>query len=346
VNARRSFVAALRGEVQDAPTGWMMRQAGRYLPEYQALRSGRSFLERVHDPELAAEITMQPVRRFDLDAAVIFCDILMPPAAMGQELEFVDGVGPVLRPPVRSAADVEQLRDFDPHEATGFLGQALRRVRAELGPDRALIGFCGAPFTVASYMIEGGSSRNFEHTKRLALDEPATFARLLDRVVDNQLPYLSMQVEAGADALQLFDSWGGALDADTYRRWLLPSLRRLVAGARATGAPVILYVNGCAHLLEVLLEAEPDCLSVDWRVAPAAARAVAAGPGRRVALQGNLDPCVLFAAPDVVRRETERVLDAFRGHPGYVFNVGSGILPRTPVDGVRAAFDTLRARRG
>ncbi|MEO0650829.1 MAG: uroporphyrinogen decarboxylase [Planctomycetota bacterium] len=339
---RERFLAALGGEVLDGSPGWMMRQAGRYLPEYQAMAEGRTFLERVHDPELAAEITLQPIRRYGMDAAVIFCDILVPPAAMGLDLDFVAGTGPVFANPVRDRDAIEALKDFDAKQDTGFLGDAIRRVRAELGEERAIIGFCGAPFTVASYMVEGGSSRNFEHSKRMMHDAPEDFARLLDRVVDNQLGYLAVQVEAGADALQIFDSWGGALDAYTYERVLGPSLQRLVRGAKDLGVPVIVYLNGCGHLIETLLATEPDCLSIDWRLD---AKAVSAQVGGRAALQGNLDPIVLHAEPDVVRRETERTLDAFKGHPGHVFNVGSGIVPKTPVESVGAAFETLFARR-
>ena len=342
VKPRERFLAALAGETLDAAPGWMMRQAGRYLPEYQALAKGRTFLERVHDPKLAAEITLQPIARYGMDAAVIFCDILVPPAAMGMDLSFVESRGPVMSNPVRDRDAVEALRDFDAAVDTAFLADAIRLVRANLGDERAIVGFCGAPFTVASYMVEGGSSRNFEHSKRLMYDEPETFQRLLDRVVDNQLGYLALQVEAGADALQIFDSWGGALDAATYRAVLLPSLQRLVDGAKQLGVPTIVYLNGCNHLIEVLLETEPDCLSLDWRVDVAVARERVGG---RVALQGNLDPIVLHARPEVVRREVDRVLDAFSGHPGHVFNVGSGIIPKTPVESVGAAFETLLGRR-
>ena len=201
----------------------MMRQAGRYLPEYRALREGSTFLGMVHDSEKATEITLQPIRRYGMDAAVIFCDILVPPAAMGLEVEFVAGKGPLLGPPVRNRDHVESLVDFDAKEATGFLGDSIRGVRAELGDERAIIGFCGAPFTVASYMVEGQSSRNFENTKHLMLSEPETFDRLLERVTHNSIGYLRQQVEAGADALQIFDSWGGALAADVYRCLLYTS---------------------------------------------------------------------------------------------------------------------------
>ncbi len=337
---RERFLAACRRERPEGPPpAWMMRQAGRYLPEYRALREGHGFLELARTPALAAELTCQPIRRFGMDAAVIFSDILLPLEAMGLGLTFEAGEGPRLDPPLRTAADVARLADFDPREATGFLAESLRLVRAELGPERALVGFCGAPFTTASYAIEGGGSRNFEHTKKLLHGEPRTFARLVERLVENLVPYLAMQVEAGADALQLFDSWGGALDAPTYRRALLPGLRRLVEGARATGAPVILYVNGGGHLLELLVETGADVLGIDWRTTPEEA---VARVGSEVALQGNLDPCILFAPPAVVRAETTRVLEGFAAQEGYVFNLGSGILPETPVESVEALFETVR----
>jgi len=339
MSSRQRFLAACRRAPVDRTPAWVMRQAGRYLPEYRALRGQHDFLRMVHDPALAAEVTCQPLRRFDMDAAVIFSDILVPCEAMGVEVRFAEGEGPVLTPAVRSRADVDRLRDFDARSATGFLGEAIRRVRAELGPDKAILGFCGAPWTTASYLIEGGTSRNFEHAKALLHGDPATFERLCARLVENLVPYLAMQVEAGADVLQIFDSWGGALDAETYRKALLPHVRKLVLGAQALGVPVILYVNGCAQLLEVLADAEPDVLGIDWRVTPADA---IARVGARVALQGNLDPCLLFAPPAVVARETERTLAAFAGQNGYVFNLGSGILPGTPVASMEALFETVR----
>jgi uroporphyrinogen decarboxylase len=341
MSPRERFLAACRRQELDLPPAWVMRQAGRYLPEYRALRERHDFLSMCRTPAAAAEVTLQPVRRFGMDAAVIFSDILVPCAAMGLDLRFAEGEGPQLAPPVRSAADVARLADFDPRQATAFLGEAIRLVRKELGKQRAIIGFCGAPWTTASYMIEGGSSRNFENAKRLLLGEPEVFERLCTRLVDNLLPYLALQVEAGADALQIFDSWGGALDAATYRRALLPHVARLVAGAKQLGVPVILYVNGCAQLLEVLADSGADVLGIDWRVEPADA---IARVGARVALQGNLDPCALFAPPAVVAREVARVLDAFAGQRGYIFNLGSGILPGTPVESMEALFRVLRGR--
>lgn len=340
LTSRQRFLAACRRKPVDRAPAWMMRQAGRYLPEYREIRGKHSFLEMVHTPEVAAEVTLQPIRRFGMDAAVIFSDILVPPAAMGMPLEFIEGRGPVMDPPVRSGASLARLKDFDAGGETGFLGEAIQRVRKELGDERGIIGFCGAPFTVASYMVEGQGSRNFEHTKQLLHGEPALFEDLLDMVVRNQLPYLRMQLDAGADVVQIFDSWGGSLDAATYRRVSLPHVKRLVEGVREThpDAPVILYVNGASHLLETLADSGADVLGIDWRVDPEdAIRRV----GGRCALQGNLDPCILFASPSVVEREAQRVLELFAPQKGYIFNLGSGILPKTPVPSVEALWRTV-----
>jgi uroporphyrinogen decarboxylase len=342
LSSRERFLAACAREPLDAPPGWVMRQAGRYLPEYRAIREGKTFLEMCRAPEIAAEITLQPLRRFDMDAAVIFSDILVPPAAMGIDVNFVSGRGPVLEPTLRETSDIERLRDFEPREETAFVGDAIRNVRAELGDEKAIIGFCGAPFTTASYMIEGGGSRNFENTKRWMYSDPAGFGQLLGRVTDNLIPYLAMQVEAGADVLQVFESWGGTLDADTYRGIVLPHVQRLIAAAKTNGVPVVLYANGASHLLETFADAGPDMIGVDWRIAPEdAIRRV----GDRVALQGNLDPCALFAPPEVVEEEVRRTLDRFAPQKGYVFNLGSGILPPTPTESMEAVFRVLRARR-
>ncbi|MFT7677072.1 MAG: uroporphyrinogen decarboxylase [Planctomycetota bacterium] len=316
----------------------MMRQAGRNLPEYRELRKDTPFMQMIHNPAQAAEVTLQPIRRYGMDAAVIFCDILVPAEVLGLHVEIKEGKGPVLTPPVRSMADLDALSAKDVNEHCAFLGEALGKVRAELGDERAMIGFCGAPFTLASYMIEGQSSRNFEHTMEWMLGRPEEFAALQERVVDISIPYLQLQVDAGADALQIFDSWGGTHDAATYREHMLPHVKRLVAAAKDMGVPVILYINGCAHLLEVMKEANPDVISIDWRVDPAEARRVV---GPDFALQGNLNPTILFAPPHVVEREASRVLEAFAGHPGFIFNLGSGILPTTPMESVAALWRTV-----
>jgi uroporphyrinogen decarboxylase len=340
MTCRERFLAALARKPVDRAPGWMMRQAGRYLPEYHEASAGRPFMERVRDPVLSEELTMQPIRRFGMDAAVVFSDILVPPAAMGVDVRFVEGKGPVLAPVVRDREGVARLRDFDPERDTGYLAETLRRVRAALGDTRALIGFCGAPFTTASYLVEGGPSKGFERTKAMLYGDPSLFDALQTRLVDALAPYLAMQVRAGADALQIFDSWAGSLDADTYRRACLPHLARLVAAARESGEPVIVYANGADHLLELFVEAGPDAVSLDWRTPPEAAIRRTTG---RVALQGNLDPALLFAGPDVTRRAVARLKERFAGAPGWVFNVGSGLTPGTPPESVAAAFDELRA---
>lgn len=338
---RQTFLSALRREPVERTPWWVMRQAGRYLPEYRAVRGNHAFLEMVRDPALASEVTLQPIRRFGMDAAVIFSDILVPCAAMGVDVRFEEGEGPKLAPAIRTRADVDRLRDFDAERDTAFLGEAIARVRRALGDERAIIGFCGAPWTTASYFVEGGTSRNFEHAKAMLHGDPSTFARLCERLVDNLVPYLAMQAQAGADALQIFDSWGGALDARTWREHLLPHVARLVRETKTrTGVPIILYVNGAAQLLEVLADSGADAIGLDWRVD---AREAVARVGSRCAIQGHLDPTILFASPDVVEREARRVLADFAGARGHVFNLGSGILPGTPVASMEAIARVLSA---
>tara|TARA_R110002126_G_C10465203_1_gene500654 strand:+ start:1624 stop:2604 length:981 start_codon:yes stop_codon:yes gene_type:complete len=316
----------------------MMRQAGRSLPEYREIRAGRSFMELVHDPKLSAEVTLQPIRRFGMDAAVIFCDILVPAEAMGRSVSIVEGTGPIVEPPVCTRDDVESLNDFVPERDTAFLAEAMGLVRAELGDERAMIGFCGAPFTLASYMVEGRSSRNYERTKGMMLGEPETFARLMERIVDNSIPYLELQAEASADALQIFDSWGGALDEATWRTFIFPHVARLVEAAKGTGKPVILYVNNGGHLLEAMADTGADVLSLDWRVT---AKDAIARVGDRCAFQGNLDPTILFSTPAVVKREVRHVIDSFAGTAGHIYNMGSGILPTTPLENTTAHWEEV-----
>ncbi len=336
------MLAAARRLPVDLTPLWMMRQAGRYLPEYRALGVGRTFMERARSPELAAELTLQPIRRFGMDAAVIFSDILIPVAAMGLDVAFAEKIGPVVRPMIRTAADVEKLRVFDPVLETGFLGDAIRLVRKDLGDERAIVGFCGGPWTVAGYMIEGGSSKDHGGTKAMLHGDPAAFSELLARLVDAAIPYLGMQVEAGADVLQIFESWGGELDAATYREHVLPHLERLVVCAKATGAPVILFCNGGSHLLDVFADAGPDVLSLDFRTD---ARAAVARFDDRFAFQGNMDPGALLATPAVAERAAHAVLDAFARATGHIFNLGAGLTPEVPVASVQAVVDAVRSRR-
>jgi uroporphyrinogen decarboxylase len=343
ISSRDRFLSACQRKKLDAPPAWVMRQAGRYLPEYRELRAKHEFLEMVHTPALAAEVTLQPVRRFDMDAAVIFSDILVPCEAMGMQVEFREHEGPVLEPRVRTRKDVDRLKDFDAVKNTSFVGDAIRAVRKELGMEKAIIGFCGAPWTTASYMVEGRTTKNFEHAKTLLYGDPATFEQLCTRLVDNLAPYLAMQVRAGADAVQVFDTWGGHLDAAIYRRRILPHVQRLVAETKKLGVPVILYVNGASQLLEVLVDSGADVIGIDWRVSIAdAIKRI----GSKVALQGNLDPGVLFAPKQIVAGETRRVLDDFAAQKGFIFNLGSGILPGTPIESMEAIFTEIHARRG
>ena len=337
---RERFLAAARRRPVDRTPIWLMRQAGRWLPEYRALREGRAFMDMVRDPALAAELTCQPIRRFDFDAAVIFSDILVPASAMGVGVRFEEGRGPILEPVSRDRVAIERLEPFDPEESTGFLAEAIRRVRAELGPDRAIVGFCGAPFTVASYIVEGGSTRAFTHTKELLARDPALFAELLTRVVEASIPYLAMQVEAGADVLQIFDSWAGFLDHATYAAHVLPHLSRLVCVAKAIGVPLILYANHAAHLTDLLVSAGPDVLSLD------ASADVASAVGRwrsSLAFQGNLDHEALLGEPEAAAAAARATLERFKDANGHIFNLGSGCVPATRIDCVQAVVDVVRA---
>jgi uroporphyrinogen decarboxylase len=282
------------------------------------------------------------MRRFDFDAAIIFSDILVPFHAMGLEVSFSEGIGPRIDPPVRSREAVERLEAFDPEEKTGFLQQAIGLVRRELGPSKPVIGFCGGPFTMAAYAIEGGASRDFARTRAMLRDDRATFEELLARIVDASIPYVGMQVLAGADALQIFDSWAGILDAATWRAVVLPYLERLVTCAKALNVPVIVYAKDAGHLLDGFAEAGPHVLSLDPKVD---GREAVRRFGDRFSLQGNLDPQVLIGAPDAAARAAANVLDSFSGAPGHVFNVGAGLTPDVNPDSVAAVVEAVRAWR-
>ncbi len=338
---RESFLAACRQEpVAEIPV-WLMRQAGRYMPEYQAIRSQVSFLELCKSPAMCRDVTMQPIDGLGLDIGIIFSDILLPPEAMGMNLEFTES-GPSLAPPIRDLAAVEALKDFDPGEKTPWPAEAIRLTRPVIGDQRALIGFGGAPFTLASYMVEGKGSRNYENLKRLMYGEPETFHLLMDRITDNLLEYFKIQAEAGADALQIFDSWGGSLGVADYREFVQPRMKRLIAALKGTGVPIISYVNGCGHLLNMMADSGADVVAIDWRIEAADAIKIVAG---RCAIQGNMDPAALLATPEAAIRETKKCLAAFDGHDGFIFNLGSGILKWTPVPAAKAVVDTVRAWR-
>jgi uroporphyrinogen decarboxylase len=330
------LLAACSGRSVDRPPVWMMRQAGRYLPEYRAVREKVSFLELCRSVDLATEVSLQPVRRFAPDGVIFFSDILVPAAAMGVRVEFGDG-GPCLPEPIRSAADVARLSRFDPAAAIGFTGEILGRLSREAGAAAAVLGFCGAPWTLASYLVEGGGSRSFAVIKEMMLRDRPTLRRLLDLLADVVGDVLSYQIASGARAVQIFDTWAGELSIQDYREWALPAVERAIAGIRRAGAPVILYVNGCGHLLEAMAASGADVLSVDWRVSLADARRRLPG----FPLQGNLDPAVLSGTPEDVSRRT-RAMIAETGGASHIANLGHGILPGARIECVEAFFAAAR----
>ncbi|GAA4863780.1 uroporphyrinogen decarboxylase [Saccharopolyspora rosea] len=337
VSARRDLsdapllVAARGGTPRHTPV-WFMRQAGRSLPEYRRVREGVPMLQACLTPDLVREITAQPVRRHGVDAAILFSDIVLPLYAAGVGLDIVAGTGPVVASPVRTAADVEALPRLDP-EQVRKVGDAVGLLLDELG-DTPLIGFAGAPFTLASYLVEGGPSRNHERTKALMHSDPRTWHALLEKLADTTLTFLRVQLEAGVDAIQLFDSWAGALSLRDYREFVLPHSRRIFEGvAEVADVPKIHFGVGTGELLGAMRSAGADVVGVDWRVPldVAAERVRAAEPGPAV-VQGNVDPAVLFAGWDPVEREVRRVLAEGRSADGHVFNLGHGVLPTTDPD--------------
>ncbi len=336
-SAAARFLDASFGRPVDRPPVWMMRQAGRYLPEYRAVRERVSFLQLCRDPDLAAEVSLQPFRRFQPDGVIFFSDILVPVAAMGARVDFGDG-GPELPEPVRTAGDVTRLHRFDPSREIAFTGKILATLAREVGEEAAVLGFAGAPWTLASYLVEGGTSRTFAGIKQLMGNDPGTLHRLLDLLSDVVADVLSYQIESGARAVQLFDTWAGELTVRDYRVWALPAAERAISRIRTNGAPVILFVNGCSHLLEAMAESGADVLSVDWRVELSEARRRIP----RLALQGNLDPGILLGPPDEVSART-RDLVAETGGLAHIVNLGHGVLPPTPIESVEAFFEAVRS---
>lgn len=301
---------------------WFMRQAGRSLPEYRALRGEGSILDAIHDPELSAELTLQPVRRYGVDAAILYSDIVVPAAAIGFGVDVTPGLGPVVSEPFRTAADLDRLRPFEPDVDAPYVAETVRLVVRDLGAT-PLIGFAGAPFTVASYLIEGRPSRTYGHTKAMMHGEPELWRRLLDRLADMAIASLLAQVDAGASAIQLFDSWAGSLPPDVYRELVLPASAKVFAALETTGVPRIHFGVGTGELLTLMGEAGADVVGVDWRVPLDVARERV--PGK--AVQGNLDPAVCLAPWDVVADRTRDVLRRNGGRPGHIFNLGHGVLP-------------------
>jgi uroporphyrinogen decarboxylase len=329
------LVRALRREPVERTPVWFMRQAGRSLPEYRALRERHSFFELAGTPELCAEVTLQPVRRLGVDAAVLFADIMTPVLGMGIEVELVEGVGPVVERPVASTADVERLRVGDPPEA---VLEAVRIVRRELEPERAVIGFCGGPFTVAGYLVEGKPTRDFVKVKQLMYREPAVWHALLDRLTDTFCGYVAAKVEAGADAIQLFDSWVGVLSVADYDEFVAPYSARVLA---AVQVPTIHFGTGTAHLLASMAAAGGDAIGLDWRV-PLDEGWLAVGPER--AVQGNLDPAVLLGPRERIEAAALDVLARAGGRPGHVFNLGHGVLPASDPSDLKRLVELVHER--
>lgn len=331
------LLRALRGEPVERTPVWFMRQAGRSLPEYREIRRGRTLVEITHEPELAAEVTMQPVRRHDVDAAILFSDIVTPLEAIGVGVEIRPGVGPVIEQPFSSPADLARLRDFTPAEDAPWLVRTVQMLRDEL--DVPLIGFAGGPFTVASYLVEGGPSKTQARTKALMLSDPITWRMLLERLAAIALQSLRAQVEAGAQAVQLFDSWIGSLTPSQYAAHVQPVVTDLLAALGDLGVPRIMFGVGTGHLLEHMADAGPDVLGVDWRIPLDQARARVGD----MPLQGNLDPAVLLAPWDAVEMEIDDVL-ARAPRTGHVFNLGHGVLPETPPEVLGRVVQHVRER--
>jgi uroporphyrinogen decarboxylase len=337
------LLRACRREVVERPPVWMMRQAGRYLPEYRKVREQADFLTMVGTPELAVEVTLQPVDLMGVDAAIIFSDILVVPQAMGMTLTVDDGVGPRFPDPLRAPADLARLRDVDPDDSLAHVLEAIRLARRALDGRVPLIGFAGAPWTLASYMIEGGGSKNWAVAKRFLLQHPQEAHALLGRLARAVGAFLRAQAAAGAQVVQLFESWAGALGPDDFRTFALPYLAEAVRAAKSAGVPVIAFAPGAGWALEEIARVTgADVLGIDWQTEAASAnRRAAPFP---VALQGNLDPCWLYAEPAEIRRRTRTMLAAFGGR-GHIANLGHGILPDVPVAHARAFVDAVKVWR-
>jgi len=330
-NRKSLFLRACRGAPVERVPVWMMRQAGRYLPEYRTIREKYSFLEVCKTPDLAVEVSLQPQRILDVDVVIVFSDILIPAEAMGMPLELTDA-GPVLPKPVRKKEDVSALRDFDPDRETGFLMAAISQLCRAVGSTTPVVGFAAAPWTLACYMLEGQTKTGFALTKRMMYSDPEVFRALLEKIATNTARYLKAQIAAGAAAVQLFDTWAGELRAADYDAFALPATQFIIEELRSSDVPVILYTKASGHLLSSVARSGADVLSVDWRLDLADVRKQV---GNRIALQGNLDPCRLLGPVDGIVKGVREIIEKTSG-VGHVLNLGHGILPSTPVENARA----------
>jgi uroporphyrinogen decarboxylase len=335
------LVRAARRQPVDHRPVWFMRQAGRSLPEYRVIRDSYDLFTICQRAELCAEVTMQPVRRLGVDGAVLFADIMLPVAfGLGVDLRLVDGVGPVVEQPIRSQADIDRLQQRAAADAMPFVLETIRLLRRDLDPSVAMIGFAGAPFTLAGYLIEGKPSRDFLMTKAMMYNEPALWQALLARLSSLVLDYLVAQIDAGAQVVQLFDSWVGALSPDDYRRYVLPYTAPIFAGLARSAAPSIHFATGAAGILSMIREAGGDVIGVDWRIDLADAWRII---GNRRGIQGNLDPALLLGPWHLIQAGAQRVIDGADGRPGHIFNLGHGVLPATPVEHLQRLVEWVHA---
>ena len=332
------FLKACRGEPTDVTPIWFMRQAGRYMKAYRDLKEKYAFLDLCKNPELATEVTLQPLDVLGVDAAIIFADILLPLEPMGTGLEFTAGDGPVIPRPVKNQKDIEKLRPVNAEEDLGFVGDAIRQVRKEISGEMPLIGFAGAPFTLCSYMIEGGKSRDFTTTKLMMFETPELWDLLMDKVCTMLVDYLTMQVKAGAQALQIFDSWVGCMSPQDYEKYIMPHTRRIISKLKETGVPIINFTTGTSTLLDSVSQAGGDVISFDWRINIDDAWGEI---GYDRSIQGNLDPTLLFAPIPIIRERVNDIMKRVSGRSGHIFNLGHGILQHTPVDHVKAVVDMV-----
>lgn len=336
---KKLYLKACKGENLKVPPVWLMRQAGRYLPEYRAVREKHGFLDICYNPELATEVTLQPIRRFKFDASILFSDILVPLVPMGANLSFGPGEGPKIEPPFRTIDDIKAMRPVDPHESLSFVLEAISMIRRELPDDVALIGFVGAPFTLATYLVEGGKPAPFGHIKKLMYNEPEAFDLLMNKLQKMVSQYLEAMVGAGADAIQVFDTWAGILTRHDFRTANLPYIKNIFKDLTGLHVPMTYFVHGGAHLLPEIRDTGCTVASLDWRCSLAEARQIL---GENIAIQGNLDATVLLGDEKSIRGAVRRVVEDAAGPGGHIFNLGHGILPMTPVSSVEIMLDEIR----
>lgn len=332
------FLKACRREPVDRTPVWLMRQAGRYMKEYRDIRAKYDFLTMCKTPEVAAEVTLQPVDTLGVDAAILFADILLPLEGMGIDLEFAKGEGPVIHNPVRSKADVDKIRIVEAEEATGYVAEAIKILRRELENRVPLIGFSGAPFTLASYIVEGGGSRDYRYAKAMMYSDPEAWHALMEKLAEIVTRYLRMQIKAGAQAVQMFDSWVGTLSPDDYETFVMPYSKKVMDNLAGDGVPRIHFANNASTLLELVSKAGGDVIGVDWRINLDLAWERI---GHDKAIQGNFEPMVLFGPVEYIEKRVKDVLDRAGGRPGHIFNLGHGIHKETPVAHAKALVDAV-----